>query len=111
MVRLAPKKDGAIAWHDLALEYEPPLAVRWCAQLAELLTPDWTGKSNQEFLEALMTWERQVSEYGVATGLPMLDPYKRAVILRHAPEGLRNFLRAHPEDVMHEQLCEAEGCT
>ena len=41
----------------------------------------------------------------------MPDPYKCAVILRHAPEGLRNFLRAHPEDVMHEQLCEAEGCT
>ena len=57
MVRLAPKKDGAIAWHDLVLEYEPPLAVRWCAQLAELLTPDWTGRSNQEFPEALMTWE------------------------------------------------------
>ena len=42
-----------------------------------------------------MTWERQVSGNEVATGLPMPDPYKCAVILRHAPEGLRNFLRAH----------------
>eukprot|EP00972_Heterocapsa_arctica_P081238 11972335-Heterocapsa_arctica.AAC.1 len=35
IVRLAPKKNGIVAWHNLVQEYEPALAARWCAQLAE----------------------------------------------------------------------------
>eukprot|EP00972_Heterocapsa_arctica_P016204 2389810-Heterocapsa_arctica.AAC.1 len=26
IVRLAPEKNGIVAWHDLVVEYEPPLA-------------------------------------------------------------------------------------
>eukprot|EP00972_Heterocapsa_arctica_P082256 12122408-Heterocapsa_arctica.AAC.1 len=100
IVRLAPKKNGIAAWHNLVAEYEPALATRWCAQLAELLSPgDWSAKKPAEFLEALMTWERKVAEYEISTGVRMPEPYKCATIMRHAPVAIRQFLRMHPEDV------------
>eukprot|EP00972_Heterocapsa_arctica_P033162 4878965-Heterocapsa_arctica.AAC.1 len=99
IIRLIKSVNGMVAWKRLVSEYEPELAGRRCAVLAGLLTPDWTSKTAQPFIDQLLEWERRLAEYELAKKVLVPDPFKCAVVLRWAPAKVREFLRISPIDL------------
>eukprot|EP00972_Heterocapsa_arctica_P008952 1314428-Heterocapsa_arctica.AAC.1 len=89
-----------LAWRKLVNEYEPEVAARYCAVLASLLMPEWHDDLTlHQFMEQLLSWERRVVQYEAATGAPMPDSYKCAVVMKKAPKDIRAFLRGHADDL------------
>ena len=107
IIRLVPEGHGLEAWRKLVLEYEPRLATRHCAMLTAVLTPSWS--EGAPFLEQLVAWERQVSQYEEASGEQVADSVKCAVITSKAPAMIRQFLQLSPVDYTEDyaQLREA----
>ena len=97
LIRLIKQSNGEAAWRRLVMEYEPDLAGRHCAILAGLLTPTWTDR--RAFVDQLLDWEFKISEYELATHVPVPDAFKCAVVLRWGPVKVREFLRLSPVDL------------
>eukprot|EP00972_Heterocapsa_arctica_P094243 13897926-Heterocapsa_arctica.AAC.1 len=85
MVRRA---DGCGAWRKLVAEYEPESAGRYCALLRGILVPAWSG--DKPFLDQVLVWEKQISEYEMAAGAVIPDRIKCAVLQRRAPAAVQN---------------------
>ena len=94
LIRQVRRADGAAAWRRLRMEYEPDVASRHCAVLAGLLSPQWSATGS--FLDQLYAWERSVLDYEAATGVPLPDPVRCAVVQSWAPVPVREFLRLTP---------------
>eukprot|EP00972_Heterocapsa_arctica_P057913 8543973-Heterocapsa_arctica.AAC.1 len=97
IVRQVPEGHGLEAWRRLVYEYEPPLATRFCAVLAALLTPTFTA--NTDFIDQLTDWERRVRNYEAMSGERMADTLKCAVVSSKAPIKIREFLRQSPVEL------------
>ena len=78
------------------MEFEPAGAARATAMLSALLTPVWS--TSQPFIDQLLKWERACEEYVEASGVPLSDQVRCAVVARWAPEPARGFLRMSPVD-------------
>ncbi|CAE8582737.1 unnamed protein product [Polarella glacialis] len=98
LVKLTPKTNGFDAWSALVHEYEPELVSRYCALLAAILTPEWVPTS--PFVEQLIEWERLVSRYELSSGQRLSESVKCAVILRWAPDTVKEVLKTLPADVV-----------
>eukprot|EP00972_Heterocapsa_arctica_P035714 5253489-Heterocapsa_arctica.AAC.1 len=62
--------------------------------------PEWHDDLTlHQFMEQLLSWERRVVQYEAATGAPMPDSYKCAVVMKTAPKDIRAFLRGHADDL------------
>ena len=99
LVRLCATPDGHHngyeAWRRLTREYEPPLSTRAIAQLSSILTPTWTTEG---WLDQWRKREQKLSQYEADQSETISDMTKCAVLMRWAPQGVRTFLRATPED-------------
>ncbi|CAE8679812.1 unnamed protein product [Polarella glacialis] len=98
LVKLTPKINGFDAWSALVHEYEPELVSRYCALLAAILTPEWVPTS--PFVEQLIEWERLVSRCELSSGQRLSESVKCAVILRWAPDTVKEVLKTLPADVV-----------
>ncbi|CAE8693048.1 unnamed protein product, partial [Polarella glacialis] len=98
LTKLTPKVNGFDAWSALVHEYEPELVSRYCALLAAILTPEWVPTTS--FIEQLIEWERLVSRYELSSGQRLSESVKCAVILRWAPDTVKEVLRTLPADVV-----------
>ncbi|CAE8742532.1 unnamed protein product [Polarella glacialis] len=98
LVKLTPKVNGFDAWSALVHEYEPELVSRYCALLAAILTPEWAPTTS--FIEQLIEWERLVSRYELSSGQRLAESVKCAVILRWAPDTVKEVLKTLPADVV-----------
>ncbi|CAE8640336.1 unnamed protein product [Polarella glacialis] len=98
LVKLTPKTNGFDAWSALVHEYEPELVSRYCALLAAILTPEWVPTTS--FIEQLIEWERLVSRYELSSGQRLSESVKCAVILRWAPDTVKEVLKTLPADVV-----------
>ncbi|CAE8581665.1 unnamed protein product [Polarella glacialis] len=98
LVKLTPKVNGFDAWSALVHEYEPELVSRYCALLAAILTPEWVPTTS--FIEQLIEWERLVSRYELSSGQRLSESVKCAVILRWAPDTVKEVLKTLPADVV-----------
>eukprot|EP00972_Heterocapsa_arctica_P045301 6687732-Heterocapsa_arctica.AAC.1 len=64
--------------------------------LSALLTPVWS--SSHPFLEQLLQWERACDDYRAASGIPLPDNVKCAIVARWAPDPARSFLHMSPTE-------------
>ncbi len=97
ILRLVTEANGLEAWRLIVAEYEPATATRFAAMLTALLSPQWPDDA-AGFMVSLMTWERAVAEYEVASGQPLPADIRRAVVPRRAPSVIRSFLRVLPDE-------------
>jgi hypothetical protein len=93
VVRLLPFGAGFHAWRRILGEYEPAQASRHVAMLMGILDPAWKSQDTRTFSTDLLKWERQVMDYSTATLHGVRDEVKIAVVLKHAPNDVRSWLR------------------
>eukprot|EP00972_Heterocapsa_arctica_P076509 11286037-Heterocapsa_arctica.AAC.1 len=60
------RADSAGAWRALVQEFEPESAARYCAMLANILTPPWTD--DQPFKDQLPAWDTLIGDYEMIAG-------------------------------------------
>ena len=96
LVRSLPQGSGFRAWKLLVEEYEPVVAARRAAVLSELLTPRWTDAN---FIVQWYRWERELRQYEVTLGVVIPSDIKCAILARHAPNRVKEFLRLSATDV------------
>ena len=73
--------------------YEPRIGGRYTSMLMGIIGPSWTSVKESEFLEALETWEVLIRRYEEQSKETVTDPTKCAVVMKHAPAGIRLALR------------------
>eukprot|EP00435_Cladocopium_sp_Y103_P033607 s961_g8.t1 len=85
--------NGLQAWRMLVDAYEPKVGGRWTAMLMGILSPQWAHLKETDFLESLDTWETPVRRYEEQSKEVVTEATKLAVVMKHAPGGLRSALR------------------
>ena len=85
--------NGFQAWKALCENYEPDVRGRHTAMLSGIIAPSWESIKENDFLEALESWEVQIQRYEVQSREQISDSMKIAVLMKHAPMPLRNALR------------------
>jgi hypothetical protein len=63
LLRSVEKYNGFAAWRALKSHYEPDVPGRHAGMLTGLLSPDWMGLNEQDFLEALGNWDTAVARW------------------------------------------------
>ena len=96
LVRVARPGHGFMSWRVLVDEYEPALAARRMAVLSGLLNPSWRESG---FLEQWLNWEREVQQYEDSSGSRIPDDIRCAVVAKHSPARVRDFLRLSSVDL------------
>eukprot|EP00972_Heterocapsa_arctica_P087503 12903992-Heterocapsa_arctica.AAC.1 len=74
------RADGVGASRALVQEFEPESAGRYCAMLANILTPPWT--EDVPFMDQLLLWEKLIADYEIIAGAAVPDMIKCAVVQR-----------------------------
>eukprot|EP00972_Heterocapsa_arctica_P095236 14045114-Heterocapsa_arctica.AAC.1 len=82
------RADGIGAWRALVREFEPETAGRYCAVLANVLTPPWTEDAGP-FMDQLLAWEKLIGDYETIAGADVPDMIKRAVVQRWATKEVK----------------------
>ena len=100
VARLCPPGHGFLAWQRIVREYEPETVGRHVAMLVGILSPDWRAKTEESFVDALLTWERAVNRYETSAGLQLQSGVKCAIVARYAPVVIKNWLRTVSTEVM-----------
>ena len=85
--------NGLQAWRMMVDAYEPRIGGRYTSMLMGIIGPSWTSVKESEFLEALETWEVLIRRYEEQSKVTVTDPTKCAVVMKHAPAGIRLALR------------------
>ena len=85
--------NGLQAWRMMVDAYEPRIGGRYTSMLMGIIGPSWTSVKESEFLEALETWEVLIRRYEEQSKEAVNDPTKCAVVMKHAPSGIRLALR------------------
>ena len=89
----AEQSNGLQAWRLMVDAYEPRVGGRWTAMLMGIISPSWGHVKEAAFMETLDTWEIQVRRYEDQSKETVNDATKVAMVMKHAPEGLRSTLR------------------
>ena len=96
LIKNVPRGSGLEAWRRLAREYEPQSGARWSAMLSSVLAPaGWEALGGNAFEDALVDWETRAAKYEAASGDKLSDAIRVAIVLQHAPRGIREALRGH----------------
>eukprot|EP00972_Heterocapsa_arctica_P050068 7362969-Heterocapsa_arctica.AAC.1 len=91
------RADGIGAWRALVHEFEPETAGRYCAMLANILTPPWT--EDIPFMDQLLAWEKLIGDYEMIAGAAVPDLIQCAVVQRWATKEVKEVLRVTPIDI------------
>lgn len=97
LVRPERGVNGMAAWKRLVEQYDPAVPYKFTARLATLLSPVW--RSDQQYLPQLLAWEKSLLQYEADSHSVVPSEVRCAVIAKHAPFAVRQFLRLHPEDL------------
>ena len=91
LVQRVPNRNGFEVWRQLVAENAPKTAGRRFAMLQAVLQP---GMSNNpaKFEETWKSWEHQVEVYENLASSKLDDDVKISVVLREAPQKLRDHL-------------------
>ena len=91
LVQRVPNRNGFEVWRQLVAENAPKTAGRRFAMLQAVLQP---GMSNNpaKFEETWKSWEHQVEVYENLASSELDDDVKISVVLREAPQKLRDHL-------------------
>ena len=85
--------NGLQAWRMMVDAYEPRIGGRYTSMLMGIIGPSWSSVKETEFLEALETWEVLIRRYEEQSKETVNDPTRCAVVMKHAPAGIRLALR------------------
>ena len=85
--------NGFQAWKALCEAYEPNVGGRHTSMLMGIIGPAWEGAKEGDFLEQLETWEVLIRRYEVQSREAVSDSTRIAVLMKHAPSGIRSALR------------------
>ena len=92
--------NGFQVWCKLHKEYEARLAGRYQGMLTALMNPEgWKSLDDIKFAEAYLKWQGDVMQYELHKLKPLEDQVKIAVVMRHAPDQIRSFLRQQPHHI------------
>lgn len=73
--------------------YEPRIGGRYTSMLMGIIGPSCASVKESEFLESLETWEVLIRRYEEQSKETVNDPTRCAVVMKHAPAGIRLALR------------------
>lgn len=85
--------NGLLAWRTLVDTYEPRIGGRWTSMLMGIIGPQWSNVTEEAFLETLEAWEVMIRRYEEQSGEEVTGATRCAVVMRHAPAGIRTALR------------------
>ena len=85
--------NGLLAWRLLQETYEPRIGGRWTSMLMGIIGPNWGSVKEEEFLEALESWEVTIRRYEEQSTETVTAATKCAVVMRFAPKGIQTALR------------------
>ena len=85
--------NGLQAWRMMVDAYEPRIGGRYTSMLMGIIGPSWSSVKETEFLEALETWEVLIRRSEEQSKETVNDPTRCAVVMKHAPAGIRLALR------------------
>ena len=91
LVHRVPDRNGFEAWRKLVQENAPRTAGRRFAMLTAVLQPGF-GRSEDTFEEGWKMWEHQIELYEGVAGSKLDDDVKVSVVMREAPQKLRENL-------------------
>ena len=89
----AEPSNGLQAWRLLVDNYEPKIGGRYTAMLMGIIGPQWGHIKEADFMESVDTWEVQIRRYEDQSREKVTAATKVAVIMKHAPGGIRAALR------------------
>ena len=89
----AEPSNGLQAWMLLVDNYEPKIGGRYTAMLMGIIGPQWGHIKEADFMESVDTWEVQIRRYEDQSREKVTAATKVAVIMKHAPGGIRAALR------------------
>ena len=98
MMKMVEPPNGWVAWRRLCREYEPPSHGRWVAMLVGLLSPEWS--STTPFWDQLLQWEAALMKYEAQSNVKVPDEIRCAVIAKHAPQKVKDYIRNCPLDLL-----------
>ena len=101
IVRLTERGNGFEAYRKLVVEFRPHLNEEHGVMLQMILTPTWWTEraSKQNFTEVLIAWDELIARYEQASSEKVTGNMRTSTIMAHAPEEVRNLLRAAPAEV------------
>ena len=92
VVHLVDPPNGLEAWRQLCKEYEPDIGGRLASALRNILRPDWWNDSD-DFRKSLITWDNQVLAYERASGEPVSQRIKAAIVMEYAPASVKQAIQ------------------
>ena len=85
--------NGLLAWRTLVDTYEPRIGGRWTSMLMGIIGPQRSSVTEESFLQTLEAWEVMIRRYEEQSGEEVTGATRCAVVMRHAPAGIRTALR------------------
>ena len=98
IVRTVRTQSGYEVFRLLTRHYEPVTAARQLNLLFGIIEGNKLKDLSYDNLdEKIMTWEHEITEYETLAGERMQDLVKTAVLLRSAPNDLKEYLHMHSD--------------